>query len=287
MVSEDSANCSLVSVSIPTLNSSRTFEACLSAIRAQSYDNIELVVVDSYSSDSTVEIARRFDAKVYFERGLMRQRLECIKRSQGEYMLLLDSDQVISPNLVEKCVLKLREDRNTDALILRDISSQEVSGFVANAQSEYLKFTQSDADALLGTALPRFFRARVLTNIGRPRRELGYFDHAWIYHRVVKNGGKAAYVDAVDYHLEFNSTRFLVRKFYKYYGHYFVPALVEDWRLVLAKSVPKRSIFVFGESGGIRERTRQVLLFSVKAVSTFLGILDWFLSTLLGPLLQR
>jgi len=170
-------------------------------------------------------------------------------------------------------------------LILRDISTQAISGFVANVQSEYLKMTQADADALFGTALPRFFRASVLRTIGSPRRELGYFDHAWIYRRVVINGGKVGYVDAVDYHLEFNSTIFLVRKFYKYYGHYFIPALVEDWQLVLAKSIPKRSVFVSGDTEARPSRSKQLFLFSIKGVSTLGGVLDWFLETTLGSVL--
>ena len=283
MLSRERKEHPLVSISIPTLNSHRTIGACLSAIQAQTYRNIEIIVVDSYSTDGTIETAKDYGAVVYFEKGLTHQRLECIRRSQGDYMLLLDSDMVISPNLVEICVSKL-QDSDADALILRDISTQGISGLVANIQSEYLEMTQSDSDALFGTALPRFFRAGVLRVIGSPRRELGYFDHAWIYRRVVLNGGRVAYVDAIDYHLEFNSTIFLVRKFYKFYGHYFIPAMVEDWRLVLAKSMPKRSVFLVGETAPRSARAKQFFLFSVKGVSTLLGIIDWFLDTTVGSI---
>lgn len=46
----------LVSVIIPTYNSSSTLEKCLRSIRSQSYKNIEIIIVDKFSNDSTGEI---------------------------------------------------------------------------------------------------------------------------------------------------------------------------------------------------------------------------------------
>ena len=263
----------LVSASIPTLNSSRTLARCLAAIRNQTYAPIEIIVVDAYSSDDTARIARSFGAKVMFEFGLTKQRLRCIHESKGDFALLLDSDQVIDVNLVEKCVSKLEGESGIDALVVKDISLPSIDGFLGRAQSRYVELTQSDPDLIYGTALPRFFRSRVLRSLEAPRRELGYFDHAWIYNRVLQKGAKVGYVDAVDYHLEYNSTLRVVRKFFKYYGHYLVPALVEDWKLVLGKSIPKRAVLAPVSNIGIGERIGQLLLFEVKALSTLLGIM--------------
>ena len=53
----------LVSVIIPTYNSSRTLEKCLESIKNQTYKNIEIIVVDNNSTDNTKEIAKKFADK--------------------------------------------------------------------------------------------------------------------------------------------------------------------------------------------------------------------------------
>jgi glycosyltransferase involved in cell wall biosynthesis len=55
----------LVSLIIPTYNSSKTIEDCLKSIKNQNYENIELIVVDNNSKDNTKEIALKYTNKVY------------------------------------------------------------------------------------------------------------------------------------------------------------------------------------------------------------------------------
>ena len=55
----------LISVIITTKNSSRTIKRCLKSIKNQSYENIELIVVDNNSIDNTKEIAYKFTNKVF------------------------------------------------------------------------------------------------------------------------------------------------------------------------------------------------------------------------------
>src|SRR5881296_785810 len=50
----------LVSVIIPTKNSERTIRPCLESVCAQTYRNFEIVVVDNFSSDATVQIAKEY-----------------------------------------------------------------------------------------------------------------------------------------------------------------------------------------------------------------------------------
>ena len=53
----------LVSVVIPTYNSSATLETCLDSIKRQVYKNIEVIIVDNFSKDSTINIGQKFGFK--------------------------------------------------------------------------------------------------------------------------------------------------------------------------------------------------------------------------------
>lgn len=95
----------LVSVIITTKNSHPYIFECLNSIKKQNYNNIETIVVDNNSSDDTKKIARKFTTKVY-DKGPERsaQRNFGAKKSRGKYLLFIDSDMVLSKNVVKDCV---------------------------------------------------------------------------------------------------------------------------------------------------------------------------------------
>jgi len=94
-----------VSVIIPTKNSAKTLGISLSSVKKQTYKNIECIVVNNYSDDNTVEIAREFGADVY-NKGPERsaQRNFGAKVAKGEYIIFLDSDIELSPEVIQECV---------------------------------------------------------------------------------------------------------------------------------------------------------------------------------------
>lgn len=63
----------------------------------------EIVIVDSFSTDQTIEIAQSMGAKVYQESwaGFIRQKNSCLEKCNGEWLLSLDADEVINPELKE------------------------------------------------------------------------------------------------------------------------------------------------------------------------------------------
>ncbi len=89
-----------VSIIIPTRNAGKLFEAVLAGISEQRFErgSVELVVIDSGSTDGTVELARRFGGTVYeispeeFSHGATRDL--AISRCQSELIVLLVQDAV-------------------------------------------------------------------------------------------------------------------------------------------------------------------------------------------------
>lgn len=94
----------LISIIIPTKNSERTLEDCLVSIEHQSYSNIEVIVVDNFSTDDTQTIARKYTNQV-LEKWPERteQKNYAISKSHGEYLCFIDSDMILTENVIQEC----------------------------------------------------------------------------------------------------------------------------------------------------------------------------------------
>lgn len=101
-----------VSVVVPTRNVERTLRRCLESVRAQDHPDVELVVVDNFSDDATFAVAAEL-ADLAVQAGPERsaQRNLGIERSTGEWILYVDADMVLEPDVVSSALeAALRED---------------------------------------------------------------------------------------------------------------------------------------------------------------------------------
>ncbi|MDP2874016.1 MAG: glycosyltransferase family 2 protein [bacterium] len=95
----DDTNLPAISVIMPTLNAAKTLEESLKTIREQDYpqDKIEIVVADGGSKDATVEVARRYGAKIFpnpLKTGEAGKAV-ATKKATGELLALIDSDNFL------------------------------------------------------------------------------------------------------------------------------------------------------------------------------------------------
>lgn len=94
-----------LSVALITLNEeanlSRTLESVMPLV---SEGRGEIIVVDSGSTDRTLEIARSYGAKVFLEtwKGFAAQKNSAIQKSSGDWVLQLDADEALEPGLAEE-----------------------------------------------------------------------------------------------------------------------------------------------------------------------------------------
>lgn len=84
-----------LSVFITTYNNARTLEACLSSVRWAD----EIVLLDSFSTDATVQIAGRYGCRIYQEpfKGYGAQKQSALDKTTHDWVLLLDADEALSP----------------------------------------------------------------------------------------------------------------------------------------------------------------------------------------------
>jgi len=89
-----------VSVIIPTLNEEGYIEKTLSALKPQLEKEDELIIVDSYSKDNTVKIAKKYGAKIYFtERcGIGPAKTFGAKKAKNGILAMLDADGIPAPD---------------------------------------------------------------------------------------------------------------------------------------------------------------------------------------------
>ncbi len=89
-----------VSVVICAYNAESTMEACLESLLQLRYENLEVIVVDDGSKDSTLEIAKRFPFQIVHQenKGLSIARNVGTEASSGEYVVFTDSDCVVDPD---------------------------------------------------------------------------------------------------------------------------------------------------------------------------------------------
>ena|SRR3989344_1214924 len=95
----------MISVIVPTWNEEKYISKCIQGLKAQTFRDFEVIIVDGKSSDNTVETIKRIsDYKVILsnDRGAPQQRNFGAKNARGDIMVFTDADTVLSPNALEE-----------------------------------------------------------------------------------------------------------------------------------------------------------------------------------------
>lgn len=101
----------LVTIVVPVYNMSEFLEETILSITSSHYQNLEIVVVDDGSQDDSLEVAKRCaqgDSRIKVlsqpNSGVCVARNNAVAHAHGEYVLPVDSDDLIAPEFVEEAV---------------------------------------------------------------------------------------------------------------------------------------------------------------------------------------
>lgn len=101
---------SRLSITVITLNEEKNLPECLDSVKEIAN---EIVVVDSGSTDRTVEIAKKYGAKVYEREfdNYSNQKNYAVQKATGDWILSLDADEKISPELAKEIREAIKESK--------------------------------------------------------------------------------------------------------------------------------------------------------------------------------
>lgn len=266
-----------VSINIATYNSAKTLKKCLDSVKNQEYGNIEIVIMDSYSKDDTLVIAKSYGAKIVFAPTLATARKAGSDASSGKYVFILDSDQILEPDVIKRCVAACEEE-GFDGVTLFEKSLILNGTFVERiiAYDKEIFHSLQDDDPVSGTAIPRFFRASLFKKVEFEKNPPITFEHTIIHKKIVDMGAKIKFVNAYIWHHETTTIREVARKFFRY-GYYYIPAYKFNRELAIHHSMPRRTYFHYK---ALRNPVLFVGLFYVyfvKALSASLGAVAYLL----------
>ena len=102
----------LVSVLIPCYNAEKYIGETLESVFQQTWQNIEVIVVDDGSKDNSAEVIRSFrDRRLKLiqqtNRGSTATRNTCLSQATGDFIQYLDADDLLAPNKIELQMTRL------------------------------------------------------------------------------------------------------------------------------------------------------------------------------------
>lgn len=136
----------LISLIIPIYNSERYLHHCIASIINQSYQSLEIILINDGSTDNSLNICQQLqkqDSRIKIinqeNKGASIARLEGIKQAKGEFLIFVDSDDIVEPDYVEQLYNALQKHHTMIA----------ACGMIKHTASENVKINKDKRPQLL------------------------------------------------------------------------------------------------------------------------------------------
>ncbi len=210
----------LVSVIVPIYNTQEFLPRCLDSILNQSYVNMEMILVNDGSTDDSVSVCESYaekDVRVQVisqsNQGIIAAKKAGIRICQGTYVMFVDSDDWIEPELMETMVQKMQE--SDCSLVCADVYLDFESGEYTeyrNAVSpgiydtdkiakDLFYYKDTNAYGVLPYSVAKLYPRDMLTKVlNHISSDIRYAEDKAIVFSFVFQDIKVCFTDAVHYH---------------------------------------------------------------------------------------
>lgn len=205
----------MISVIIPMYNAEKYVEKCLNSLLKQTYQDLEIIIVNDGSKDYSREICEEYvkkDKRITLinteNRGAGSARNTGIEASKGEYISFIDSDDYVCPDYYER-FLKMIEHTGADIAIGRyeRISEHGEMKFINSGEIKECT-NMEELMILYGEDVNDYINAVLVTNKlykrelfeGNIRFPVGrLIDDEFIIYKLIYKANKIVYTDDVMY----------------------------------------------------------------------------------------
>lgn len=186
----------LISVIIPIYNLEQYLQNCIESVITQTYQNLEIILVDDGSTDSSIDICREYEKKDRRIQIIAKQKNEGagparnvgIDISHGAYIMFVDGDDFIARNCIEELYTMLLISGGDISICLEravydieriiDIESKSLINFESMTSKQALENLCYQRKITPGPC-GKLFRKNLFSNLRFP--DTGYEDMAIIY----------------------------------------------------------------------------------------------------------
>ena len=210
----------LVSVVMPAYNMADYIAQSIESVLESDYPRLELIVVDDGSKDATLQIARQYEAKdsrvvalTKSNGGQGRARNFGVEHSQGKYLLLVDSDDLIGKSYISQAVEIMEHNGNVKVVTCRGeffdgrTGSWDLPDFSLNKLARRNLFTISS-----------MMRRDDFIRVGGFDKSMPNYCEDWaLWIAILKDGGEVVKLPTVEffYRVRRGSSRFVGRVHWK------------------------------------------------------------------------
>ena len=179
----------LVSICIPAYNNAGYIKDTIESILKQTYQNIELIIVDDNSKDNTLEVIQSMKdprVKVFHNEenlGMVGNWNKCLSLANGEFVKLICADDMLDQNAIELEAEALENNPSAN-LVESDTRLVDINGKKTGVFHRYRKSGLVDGKKIAKTSLliQNFFGAPVNNMIRKAALDkVGYFDESFTY----------------------------------------------------------------------------------------------------------
>jgi glycosyltransferase involved in cell wall biosynthesis len=219
----------LISILIPCYNTENYLKSCLDCVLGQTYTNIEVLFLDDGSTDTSLKIMQEYKAKddrisiiSRENRGVSASRNELMEKCNGKYVMFVDSDDLIAPNIVEALYKAITENNCELAMcnILKWYEGEKIDTKTTPELTGKNRIYTPD-EALLDMIIvgdhfdfptAKLIKKDILKGIEFPLNRV-YEDTATLY-KIYSKSQKSIYLDdKLYYHLEMRPESITTKKY--------------------------------------------------------------------------